>query len=310
MKTHWESKSSASIAIGLASLVVVATLTLAACGGSSTKAATSRSATPSAATTPVALVGSDSVALTQRVVDLARAALHAPTAAKLARPYADDVVVDDFTFNGHFTGKDAVVEAFRANLRGYSGARWVAGYAGRGWAVIEERWDFTKINSGVIELAAVQETRGGKVVYEGDYYHYGDLPTGTPLEPKPLTSAPGPADTPAAAAGVALRYATALQAKDAAAVAALSAPTIAFMDTASSTVGGSPGQVQAHYAKIFKTPSGWSLDFTQLRYAFGAGWAAVLWTAGGDGVTLLEIRDGKIARETLYYNRENVLFVP
>ena len=309
MKRHCGFGTGTTASLGVVMLLLLSPA-LVACGGSSTKAATSPSATPFAAATPVALVGSDSVAVTQRVVDLARAALHAPTAAKLARPYADDVVVDDFTFNGHFTGKAAVVGAFRANLRGYSGARWVAGYAGRGWAVIEERWDFTKTNQGEIELVAVQETRGGKVVYEGDYYQYGDLPTGTPLQPKPLTSAPGPADTPAAAAGVALQYAAALQAQDAAAMAALSAPTIAFMDTASSTVGDSPGQVQAHYVKIFTPPSGWSLNFTQLRYAFGAGWAAVLWTAGGDGVTMLEIRDGRIARETLYYNRGNVLFVP
>ncbi len=88
-------------------------------------------------------------------------------------------------------------------------------------------------------------------------------------------------------------------------MAALSAPTIAFMDTASSTVGDSPDQVQERYAKIFEggLPD---LIFTHLRYAFGRGWAAVIWTAsslgaGGDGVTVLEIRDGRIARETLYY---------
>ena len=155
--------------------------TLAACGGSSTKAATSPSATPSAAATPVALVGSDPVAVTQRVVDLARAALTRTDRRQVRPSLCRRRGHRRFHLRRALTGKAAVVEAFRANLRGCSGARWVAGYAGRGWAVIEERWDFTKTNQGEIELSAVQETRGGKVVYEGDYYQYGDLPTGTPL---------------------------------------------------------------------------------------------------------------------------------
>jgi ketosteroid isomerase-like protein len=127
----------------------------------------------------------------------------------------------------------------------------------------------------------------------------------------PLRSAPAPADTSAAAAAVAIKYAAALQSKDAAALATLSAPTIAFVDTASSTEGSRPGDVQAHYAKIFETPA--DLAFTHVRYLFGRGWAAVIWTAsaagsGGDGVTMLEMGNGEIARETLYYNSSKVPF--
>jgi hypothetical protein len=110
---------------------------------------------------------------------------------------------------------------------------------------------------------------------------------------------------------VALEYAAALQAKDAAAVAALSAPKIAFMDTAASAVGSSPGQVQAHYARIFMEPA--DLAFTGLRYACGPGWATLIWVAdspssatSGPGVTMLEIREGKICRETLYYTNTSV----
>jgi ketosteroid isomerase-like protein len=308
-------------------LTVVGLVALSACGGSGTTTAGSSSpmpvdgdpasptAAPSVAATPVALVGTDSVAVTRRVVDLARAALHAPTAAKLARPYADEVVGDDHAYGAHFEGKSAVRKMFRKNLAEYSGARWVAGYAGRGWAVIEERWDFTKTYGGTIQLLIVQEARNGKVVREDDYYQtFDNLPEGQPLEPRPLTSAPGPADTPAAAEAVALNYAAALQAKDAAAVAALSAPSVDFTDTASSTVGRSPEEVQAAYSRIFGSPA--DLAFTQLRYAFGRGWATVMWTASaessgaGGGATMLEIRGGKISRETLYYTSTNVPFRP
>lgn len=67
------------------------------------------------------------------------------------------------------------------------------------------------------------------------------------------------------------------------------------------------------HRRIFEKPA--DLAFTNLRYAFGPGWAAVVWTAGtqgstsgGEGVTMLEIRGGKIARETVYYTSINVPF--
>ena len=189
-------------------------------------------------------------------------------------------------------------------------ARALAGHAGRGWGVLELRQD---VAEGSMQILQLVETRGGKIVRLANYYQ----PLEGQVEPAacgdPLRSAPGPADTPAASEAVALTYAAALQNKDAAAVAALSAPTIAFADTASGTVGSSPGDVQRHYAGIFKTPA--DLAFTHLRYAFGRGWAAVIWTAGsqsygasGSGVTMLEMRSGKIRRETLYYNSSNVPF--
>ena len=191
-------------------------------------------------------------------------------------------------------------------------SRALAGHAGRGWAVLELRQD---VAEGSMQILQLIETRGGKIVRLANYYQPIESQSSPLRVADPLRSAPGQADTPAVSEAAALAYAAALQEKDAAAIAALSAPTIAFTDTASSAVGGSPGDVQRHYAKIFETPA--DLVFTHPRYVAGRGWAAVVWTAGsqaseasGSGVTLLEIRDGKIARETLYYNRENVLFVP
>jgi ketosteroid isomerase-like protein len=311
----------------LATLVVIAAIALAACGGSSGAASGSPTVmpggdlspsptiTPSVAAAPVRLVGNDSVAVTTRVVDGSRAALRNPTVAKSARIYADDVVFDDYCYGMHGEGRADTLKMIRKNLREYTDARWVAGYAGRGWAVIEEYWDFTKTYGASVAILAVFETRGGKVVHEGDYEQaFQNLPSGRALEPTRLKAALGPADTAVAAEDVALRYSAALQAKDAAAVASLSAPRVAFLDTASSTVGSEPGEVRAHYAAIFKKPG--DLALTNLRYAFGRGWAAVIWTAASqslaaaaDGVTMLEIRDGKIARETLYYNSAKVPFL-
>jgi hypothetical protein len=309
MKSPGGFRALESVTLALASLAVVATLTLAACGRSSTRVATSPSATPVAAATPAALVGSDSVAVTKKVVDGYTTAWVAWRTDRFGPLYAADVAYVDFPYNVHEKGKAVVLKALRRSLAMTTGARVYAGYAGVGWGVTELRWDYRdESTNGSMQVLVVLESRGGKIGYEAWYYEASEK--GRPLAPAPLKSAPGPQDSPAAAEGVALEYAAALQAQDAAAMAALSAPTIAFTDTASHTVGHDPGQVQAHYAGIFKPPSGVSLNFTQLRYAFGAGWAAVIWNAGGDGVTMLEIRDGKIARETLYYSRDNVLFVP
>jgi ketosteroid isomerase-like protein len=310
----------ASAASALKLVVVVAAFALAACGGSSTTASTSSSAPPTATATqsasasPVHLVGSDSVEATQKVVDGFGAGVAALSGARFVPLYADDVVYNDYVFGLHLEGKAAVLKELRRSLREADGARVLAGYADRGWGVLEHRWDFHTAYEAWLQPITVLEIRDGKIVNEAWYYQDPfKLPAGKPLEPKPLTSAPGSADTAAEAEAVALKYAAALQAKDAAAVASLSAPKIAFMDTASSAVGSSQGQVQAHYAKIFKKPA--DLAFTDLRYAIGPGWATVIWVAdwpswatSAPGVTMLEIRDGKIGRETLYYNGTSMPF--
>ena len=257
-------------------------------------------------------MGSDSVEATQKVVDAFGAGVATLSGARFVPLYADDVV--------YTTSPSACAVRARPTSSRSSGG---ASATPTGHAFLPA----TPIAAGAcsstagtstrhevwIQPITVLEIRDGKIVTESWYYQDPfKLPAGKPLEPKPLTSVPGPADTAAVAEAVALKYAAALQAKDAAAVAALSAPKIAFMDTADSTVGSSPGQVQAHYARIFKKPA--DLAFTDLRYAFGPGWATLIWVAdspssapaSATGVTMLEIRDGKIGRETLYYTNTSV----
>ena len=319
MGIQGEPRSHTTVVGLLALLIVVVALALAACGGSSTTASTSSSASPTAAATQSAsatsvhLVGSDSVEATQKVVDAFGVGVAALSGTRFVPLYAGDVVYDDFAFGLHLEGKAAVLKELRRSLRQADGARVLARYADHGWGVLEHRWDFHTVHGVWIQPITVFEIRDGKIVTESWYYQDPfQLPAGKPLEPKPLASLPGPPDTAAAAEAVALKYAAALQAKDAAALAALSAPKIAFMDTASSTVGSSPPDVQTHYADIFDRALAGSA-FTHLRYACGRGWAAVIWTASGGGVdgegaTMLEIRDGNIARETLYYSSNQMPF--
>jgi len=63
----------------------------------------------------------------------ARAALQPPTAAKLIRPYAHDVVFNAYASGMHSKGRAAGLRAFRKNVAECTGVRWPAGYAGRGW---------------------------------------------------------------------------------------------------------------------------------------------------------------------------------
>jgi len=309
-----------------ASLLLLAGLllatTLVACGGSSTTANTSSSASPAVTATlsvpavPVHLAGSDSVEATQKVVDAFGAGIAALSIARIVPLYGDDVVADDFAFEVHTKGKADRLKELRRSLRQADGVRVLASYADRGWGVLEHRWDYHTVHGVWIQPITVLEIRDGRIVTEAWYYQDpSTLPAGKPLEPKPLTSMPGPADTAAVAEAVTLKYAAALPAKDAAALAALSAPKIAFMDTAASAVGSSQGQVEAYYAKIFKKPA--DLAFTNLRYAFGPGWATLIWVAdppssavSGPGVTTLEIREGRIGRETLYYTSTTVPIQP
>jgi len=64
---------------------------------------------------------------------------------------------------------------------------------------------------------------------------------------------------------------------------------------------------------ILNTPA--DPAFTSLQYALGCGWATVVQTgesrsydARCQGATTLEIRYGRIARETLYYTSTDVPF--
>jgi ketosteroid isomerase-like protein len=307
MASRRTGRSRAAVAVLLLIAVVGGTLTLAACGGSGETAASAPSATPtpSVAVSPEHLVGSDSVTQTRRTVEAYTAASNAGCARQGAL-YASDVVFHCYATGVHVEGREAMVALLRDVRSVTTGTRALAAHAGRGWAVLEFRQDF---DEGSIQLLQLLKTGDGKIRRLQNYYQPLENQVGRLRVAKPLPSPPGPADTAAAARAVALNYAAALQAKDAAAISAMAASDNDFRDTASEG-SFSAGELQ-HYTTIFKAPT--DLAFTHLRYLFGRGWAAVVWTAsasgsGGSGVTMLEIRDGKIRRETLYYNSSAVPF--
>jgi len=175
----------------LSLLVVGAALALAACPGSGSTASNAPPATPggsvsasptstsSAAATPVRLVGSDLVAVTQKVVDAQRAALQPPTAGKLIRPYAHDVVFNAYASGMHNKGRAAGLRAFRKNVAGCTGVRWPAGYAGRGWAAVIWTAATKPLTVSTPIGVTMLEIRDGKIARETLYYTSTNVPFGT-----------------------------------------------------------------------------------------------------------------------------------
>ena len=113
---------SAGLAIAALALLMASAT---ACGGSAATATNGGStpqATPSVAAAPERLVGSDSVAVTQKVVDAYTAAWDAQSAAQLGALYARDAVFDCFATGVHVDGRAALLKmlggvcAIRANL--------------------------------------------------------------------------------------------------------------------------------------------------------------------------------------------------
>jgi ketosteroid isomerase-like protein len=167
--------------------------------------------------------------------------------------------------------------------------------------------------------AEVVFVRGGKIV--ADYIYHDDLQQEPPMQaPTPLQTPPAASDTEAASAAVAKAYMAALRALDPARLASLYAPEVVYMDTGRDVDYRGPSAAVRAHVRMFALKG---VRFRANGVLVGPGWAAVMWkrrdreggkslvdipaqfTRWGErptihGVSVLEIRDGKIARETIY----------
>lgn len=164
-------------------------------------------------------------------------------------------------------------------------------------------------------VAEVVTVRGGKIVREDFHWVSGPTrPAGREvLHPARLRTPLGSGDTAAAARGLARDYAAALRAKDATRLAGMSARRVAFLDIEYGDAGGRPALLR-RYERMFRFPD--DLAFGRFAITSGPGWAVIRWTASSDslgydradGLTVLEFRDGKVARETLYIAKDYMPF--
>jgi len=255
---------------------------------------------------------------TRNVFSAYAAATRASDLGALSDLYAPRVtVVDHFNFSTA-KGRDQALGANGGLTDYFVSGKTVSTFVGNG-AALWEAWPGEYLTLGgwytPEAVAEVVKTRGAQIVREDFFWVLGpDTRAGvSSVHVTGLRAPPGPGDTSDVARRVALGYAGALKNKDAVGLAGASTADVLFLD-----IGyGDHGRRQAllrRYERMFAFPA--DLAFTTVRAFCGPGWAVVRWTAASDrlgyggvtGLTVLEIRGGKVARETLYCAKDKMPF--
>jgi hypothetical protein len=255
---------------------------------------------------------------TRQVFTAYAAATRASDLSRLTDLYAPRVkVVDDFAFTAAKGKAKALIS--NGELADYLvSGKTVSTFVGNG-AALWEAWPGSYVAVGgwygPEAVAEVVTLRGDKIARE-DFFWAGGPNTkvgvGSP-HPSRLRTPPGPGDTSSVARQVALGYGSALRQKDAAKLADMSSANVRFLDVSYGDHGKRHALLR-RYERMFAFPA--DLGFTGVRAFSGPGWAVVRWTAASDrlgydgvtGLTVLEIRNGKIARETLYCEKATMPF--
>jgi hypothetical protein len=324
-------QASATITLVLSSLVafavlaLVIALTLTACGGSSGSATTGVTPAPtpgvvgSSAGTPAG--GASPVAAPTTTAQVAAAYAAALSTAgttsgfrSLIGLFAKDARFEDRAIGDLRVGTKAIADYFNYwFVRGPLTSTPRSELVGSDAAVVEE-----EVN-GAAYGADVLQVHHGKIV--SYYLYYNDAAPENPRFPsEPLKTPAAPADTQAAGQKLADAYLSALRALAPARLAPLYAGHVVYQDTVRDRRYVGPSAAIAAHAQMFALKG---VLFQTMGVAAGPGWAAVMWKRtdrqGGkppaglpaeytkwgrrptiQGVTILEIRGGKIARETIY----------
>jgi hypothetical protein len=296
--------------LGAALLLFTGTAALAACGGSSSPAAgqssaaaASPSASPSVvpAAEPVSQWDAPGTASLAQTLSVARRYATALHAEKIPRAglYTPASTWDYWATDAHDRGAKAIANTYRDAGSYLDWSKRVHLLAVPGAAVYEGQLRVSGTDSTPsLALLAVD---GTKVVHEEIFLNEGNA--------SPVVygvSTPGPKDTAKVAAEVCAAVGDAFASGDQVAMQALIAPGILFRDTAQ------PRGVRgwdAFTAWWDKTPT---VEVENKTPISGAGWAVGRWTlrqvfstgveVAMPGATVMEVRDGKVVRMTLYYN--------
>ena len=291
-------------------LLFVGAAALTACGGSSRTASSSPSATitspsPSPSIVPAAepiskwdAPGSASLAQTQAVARRYAAALHAETIPE-AGLYTAASTWDYWPTDAHAQGAKEIEGIYRDAGAYLDWSKWGHLLFAPGVGVSEGMNTAygTSSTPGLVLLAV----DGNKVAHEEIFLNEGDS--------GPVTfygSAPGPKDTAKVAAAVGAAVGDAFATGDLAALKALVAPDVLFRDTAQPHGGRGWDAVLAWWGMVptvtleNKKPiagPGWAVGRWTIRQVFSTGVELAL-----PGATVMEVRNGKVVRMTIYYN--------
>jgi len=295
------------LVVGLTALGLVA---LSACGGTSTSASSSPTAattTPSAspsivpAEEPISqwdAPGTASLAQTLAVTHRRAAALHAETMPK-ADLYAAAATWDYQANDTHVQGAKEIEGVYRDAGAFIDWSKRSHVLAAPGVGVHENV--FTVYGTDSTPGLSLLAVDGNKIVHEEVFTNEG---TGRPVTF--YDAAPGPKDTAKVAAKVAAAVGEAFASGDQAALQELLAPDILFYDTELTHGVRGIDEVLAWHSN---TPT---VEVENQKPLAGQGWAAVRWTIkqvfstgvelAMPGTTVMEVRDGKVVRMTIYYN--------
>lgn len=317
MKARRSTGKTAAVALALA-LLLGAVAGLAACGGSDEQAA-SPSASPISLTTstPEPYVssweaGTDGLAATRAVAARYLAALESETvSARADTLYAEDATLDNLIDATVTSDRDAI----RTAWEGWEdGLQWMRGdtmYVAPGVAVhVAAVTDDRKSPTMVLPNISMIAVSGGKIAHEeilGDPRESIDITRGW----QALTADPGPKDTAAAARRAADFVAKVCsQTGDFASLQKVYARDIVFLDASRARpLHGVDAAIAWHEATT-RIEGADMLTFDPP--ITGPGWAVLRWTVSGTtadggnvslpGVTVMELRGGKIARSMFFYD--------
>jgi hypothetical protein len=291
-------------------LLLCASAAVTACGGSSTTASNSPSATitsPSAspsivpAAEPVSkwdAPGSASLAQTQTTTRRYAAALGAEKIPK-AGLYTAASTWDYWPTDAHVRGAKEIEGIYRDAGANIDWPKRSHRLAAPGVAVYEglAKLYGTSTTPSLVLLAV----DGNRVTHEEIFLNEGDV--------QPVTygvSAPGPKDTAKVAAKVGAAVGEAFATGDRAALQALVAPDVLFRDTTL------PHGVRGWDALLAWWDQVPALTLENKKQISGPGWAVGRWTIrqvfstgvelAMPGASVMEVRNGKVVRMTLYYN--------
>jgi hypothetical protein len=222
--------------------------------------------------------------------------------------YGANATFDSWSGETHVEGTTAIEGAYREAAPSLDWSRRCHIMAAPGVAVYEGTLKnksvavYSTPSTPSLDLLAVD---GDKVAHEEIFLDARTLPP-TKGRVTFCGSAPGPNDTAAVAAKVAAAAGDALAAGDQASLHALVAPELLFYDTS-----------QAHGERGWNALLAWWAKVPQVKLEnmtpiASRGWAVLRWTVrqvlstgvelAMPGASVLEVRDGKVVRMTLYYD--------
>jgi hypothetical protein len=225
----------------------------------------------------------------------------------VGRLQAGDATWDLWATDAHTTGGKRILRELKdaAGDFGWSQGHLLAAAGVGAWEAILLQPGDKRYGAPFLQLVSVD---GGKVS------HVETLLSSVPRgEIAAEAGEPGPGDTTTSTARVAEAFSEAFAAGDGATLRSIVAPRVAFADASTVKTLRGPDALVGWRAAMIDT------DFELREPIVGRGWAVARWTAQRDvydvhiavpGATVVEVRDGKVVRATLYYDPAEISLKP